>query len=105
MGDAPNPIQGTAGYNGVFLTGDTNTRIVAADVSHPSWTPNTSIFDLSVGKTFHMSRGAGLNLTLDVLNALNQSSPNLVGFHTGDFGRVYSIVQPRTFRGSVKVIF
>jgi len=105
MTAAPNPIPGTDGYNGVFLTGDTNTRIVAADVSHPSWTPNTSIFDLSVGKTFHMTRGAGLNLTLDVLNAFNQSSPNLVGFHTGDFGRVYSIVQPRTFRGSVKVMF
>jgi len=105
MSAAPNPIAGTAGYNGVFLTGDTNTRIVAADVAHPSWTPNTSLFDLSIGKTFRAVHGVGLNLSLDVLNAFNAASPNLVGFHTADFGRVYSITAPRTFRGGVKLMF
>ncbi|HEX7418691.1 MAG TPA: TonB-dependent receptor, partial [Thermoanaerobaculia bacterium] len=105
MGAAPNPYVGTAGYNGVFLTGDTNARIVAADVSHPSWTPNTSIFDLSIGKTFRAHHGAALNVSLDVLNAFNEASPNLVGFHTGDFGRVYSITAPRTYRGGVKIMF
>jgi len=100
QGDAPNPAT-----NGIYLTGDTNTRIVAADVSDPSWTPNTSIVDLSLGKTFRAVRNTSINLTLDVLNAFNEGSPNIIGFRQPDYGRVYSITQPRTYRGGVKIMF
>ena len=63
------------------------------------------IFDLSLGKTFRGPRGTGLNLTIDVLNAFNESSPNIIGFRQGDYGRVYSITTPRTYRGGVKILF
>ena len=47
----------------------------------------------------------GLYLSLDVLNALNENSPNIIGFKQGDYGRVYSIVQPRTYRVGAKLMF
>src|SRR5581483_3305128 len=82
---------------GVFLTGEANSQIVASDVSHPSWMPSTSIFDLGLSKTFKARGAAGVAVGLDVLNAFNSNSPNIIGFRQGDFGRVYSIVQPRVF--------
>ena len=91
--------------DGVFLTGNGNSQIVAADVKHPSWMPSTSIFDLSVGKTLRAVRGTQLYVDMTVLNALNENSPNIIGFKQGDFGRVYSIVQPRTYRVGVKLMF
>ena len=90
---------------GVFLTGNGNSQIVAADVKHPDWTPSTSIFDLSVGKTLKAVRGTQLYISLDVLNALNENSPNIIGFKSGDYGRVYSIVMPRLYRAGVKLMF
>ena len=74
-------------------------------MKHPSWMPSTSIFDLSVGKTLRAVRGTQLYVDMTVLNALNENSPNIIGFKQGDFGRVYSIVQPRTYRVGVKLMF
>jgi hypothetical protein len=91
--------------DGVFLTGNTNSQIVASDVKHPDWMPSSSIFDLSIGKTLKAVHGTQLFISLDVLNAFNENSPNIIGFHTGDYGRVYSIVQPRTYRAGVKLMF
>ncbi|HEU5163806.1 MAG TPA: TonB-dependent receptor, partial [Thermoanaerobaculia bacterium] len=79
-------------------------QIVATDPDEPYWMPATTIFDLSLQKEFTISN-FGLNLSVDVLNAFNENSPNRIGFKTGDFGRVYSIVQPRTLRGGVKFTF
>ena len=89
----------------MFLTGSGNSQIVAADVKHPDYMPVTSIFDLSIGKSLKATRGMGLYLSLDVLNALNENSPNIIGFKQGDYGRVYSIVQPRTYRVGAKLMF
>ena len=47
----------------------------------------------------------GAEIAFDVLNALNEDSPNRVGFHESDYGRVYGLVQPRTMRVGVKVAF
>ena len=57
------------------------------------------------GKSLKATRGMGLYLSLDVLNALNENSPNIIGFKQGDYGRVYSIVQPRTYRVGAKLMF
>ena len=75
------------------------------DVSHPTWMPSTSIWDMSLGKTIKASRAAQVNLSLDVLNVTNENSPNIIGFKPGDFGRVYSITAPRTYRAGVKLLF
>jgi hypothetical protein len=40
-----------------------------------------------------------------VLNAFNESSPNRIGFHEADYGRIYGLVQPRTVRAGVKLGF
>jgi uncharacterized protein (DUF2141 family) len=91
--------------DGVFLTGNGNSRIVAADVKHPDYMPATSIFDVSIGKTIKAIAGTSVFISLDVLNATNENSPNIIGFGQGDYGRVYSIVQPRTYRAGVKLMF
>ncbi len=86
---------------GVLLGGGT---MVADDPTKPDWTPATSIFDLSLGKELTFGN-YGVNVSLDVLNALNENSPNRVGFRQADYGRVYSIVQPRIYRVGVKFLF
>ena len=91
--------------DGVFLTGSSNSQIVAADVKHPDYMPSTSIFDLSIGKTLKAVHGTQLFVSFDVLNALNENAPNIIGFKQGDYGRVYSIVQPRTYRLGAKLMF
>jgi hypothetical protein len=89
---------------GVLIGGGWHEFMVADDPTEPDWTPNTSIIDLSVSKRFDV-RGIGLALSLDVLNAFNESSPNRVGFHEYDYGRVYGLVQPRTMRLGAKLLF
>ncbi|HVR44636.1 MAG TPA: carboxypeptidase regulatory-like domain-containing protein [Thermoanaerobaculia bacterium] len=96
MGDLnSNPLMGTGSHE--FM--------VADDPNNADFTPPTSIVDLSLSKTFSIGGSYGLNLSLDVLNALNEDAPNRVGFHDGDYGRVYGIVQPRIYRAGVKLQF
>jgi outer membrane receptor protein involved in Fe transport len=78
--------------------------IVAGDPDDPYWMPSTTLLDLSLQREFAISN-LGLRLSVDVLNALNENSPNRMGFKSGDFGRVYGIVQPRTVRGGIKLSF
>ncbi|HUP47043.1 MAG TPA: carboxypeptidase regulatory-like domain-containing protein [Thermoanaerobaculia bacterium] len=87
---------------GVYLGGGGN--MVADDPDAPYWMPSTSIVDVSLNKLFEAS-GYGVNLSLDVLNAFNESSPSSLGYAQGDFGRVYSIVNPRIYRIGVKLLF
>jgi len=89
---------------GVLIGGGWHEFMVADDPTEPDWTPSTSIIDLSLSKRFDV-RGIGLSLSLDVLNALNENSPNRVGFHEYDYGRVYGLVQPRTMRLGAKLLF
>jgi outer membrane receptor protein involved in Fe transport len=89
---------------GVLQGGGWHAFMVAADPQDPDWTPNTSIFDLSLSKRFDL-RGYGLSVSMDVLNAFNENSPNRVGFHQEDYGRVYGLVTPRTVRLGAKIAF
>lgn len=91
--------------DGTFLTGEANSPIIASDVRHPNYMPSTSIFDLSIGKGLKAVGATQVWLSLDVLNAFNASSPNIIGFKQGDYGRVYSITAPRMYRGGVKLMF
>ena len=67
--------------------------------------PSTTILDLSLGKAFTVADYGSVRVSLDVLNAFNDDSPNRMGFRQGDFGRVYNLVQPRTYRAGVKYSF
>jgi len=69
------------------------------------WMPSTSIVDLSLSKNFPLASLGSLNVSFDVLNAFNEDAPNSVGFFQGDYGRVYSLVQPRYYRFGVKYSF
>jgi outer membrane receptor protein involved in Fe transport len=89
---------------GVLLGTGWHGFMVADDPTKPDWTPSTNIVDLSVSKNFNVA-SYGLNLSLDVLNAFNENSPNRIGFHQADYGRVYGLVQPRTIRAGVKIGF
>ena len=89
---------------GVYLGTSGNDQMVADDPNDPDWAPPTSIVDLSLSKQLFIGT-YGLNLSLDVLNAFNENSPNRVGFRQGDYGRVYSLVQPRVYRAGVKFLF
>ncbi|MGA7617343.1 MAG: TonB-dependent receptor [Thermoanaerobaculia bacterium] len=89
---------------GVYL-GPGDGGMVASDPKHPDWLPSTSIVDLSLSKSLKAGGFGALRISFDVLNAFNENSPNKVGFYEGDYGRVYSIVQPRTYRMGVKYSF
>jgi outer membrane receptor protein involved in Fe transport len=87
---------------GVYLGGGGN--MVADDPNEPTWLPASSIVDLSFSKEISVSN-YGVNLSFDVLNAFNENAPNSIGYQQGDFGRVYSLVQPRIYRVGVKLLF
>src|SRR6185295_10953230 len=54
---------------GAFLTGEGNNNpIMAGDVSHPTWMPSTSIWDLSLSKNFKANRMTGVVVSFDILN-------------------------------------
>jgi outer membrane receptor protein involved in Fe transport len=89
---------------GVYLGTGWHGFMVADDPNNPDWTPSTSIIDLSLSKTFAI-HGYRLGLSVDVLNAFNENSPNRVGFHEADYGRIYGLVQPRVVRAGVKIGF
>lgn len=88
---------------GVYL-GTANDTIVASDPTNPDYMPSTSIFDLNLAKQLTFGQ-YGARIELDVLNAFNTNSPNRIGWRQADYGRVYSIVQPRVYRAGVKFIF
>jgi hypothetical protein len=89
---------------GILLGTGWHGFMVADDPTKPDWTPATSVFDLSLSKRFTISN-YGLSISLDILNALNESAPNRVGFHEADYGRIYGLVQPRTARLGAKIEF
>jgi hypothetical protein len=109
------PVQGLPTYQswmvnnplppGILFGTASHEFLVAGNPNEPDWTPPTTIVDLSLNKGLSVGRGYTVNLSFDVLNALNENSPNRVGFHQGDYGRVYGLVSPRTYRGGVKFMF
>ena len=107
------PVQGLPTFQswmsdlqpGILFGTASHEFMVADNPNDPDWTPATTIVDLSLNKGLNIGRGYTVNLSFDVLNALNENSPNRVGFHEGDYGRVYGLVSPRTYRGGVKFMF
>jgi outer membrane receptor protein involved in Fe transport len=69
------------------------------------WLPSTTIIDLSLNKTFEFKGDYGFNIAFDALNVLNEDSPNKVGYTEADYGRVYSLVNPRRYRLTLKFIW
>jgi hypothetical protein len=79
--------------------------MVATNPNEADFTPPTSIVDLSLQKGFTLGGGYGVNVSFDVLNALNENAPNRFGVSQGDYGRVYGLVQPRIYRAGIKFLF
>ncbi|MCP4658995.1 MAG: TonB-dependent receptor [bacterium] len=90
----PNMILSTGGGGGGgFIAGD-------ADLL-----PNRKILDLSLGRDIPLGGDFTLNVTLDVLNALNDDTVNDAGYHDYDYGQVLSLVSPRIYRLGVRFRF
>ena len=89
----------------MFLTTAWHDFMVADDPTTHDWLPSTTIFDLSLQKRFTVGNGMTIGITLDALNAFNESSPNIVGYNQGDYGRVYSLISPRVFRLGLRFDF
>jgi hypothetical protein len=97
MGDNPPP--------GTILTTGWGNDMVSIDPNQNDWLPSTTIVDLSLNKRFGIGKEMGIGIALDALNVFNEGSPDRVGYRTGDYGRVYSLNTPRTFRLGVKFDF
>lgn len=108
MVETPQRYEGWMGDNppeNVILTPGWGHDIVAIDPTDNDWMPSSTIVDLSLNKRFGVGKGMGISVMLDGLNLLNENSPNRVGYKSGDYGRVYSLVTPRTYRLGVKFDF
>jgi outer membrane receptor protein involved in Fe transport len=90
---------------GNYLGVGWNDTMVATDPNHPDWMPATTIFDLSLGKTFNIGDVGQIGITLDALNAFNSSAANRVVYTSANYGLVSSVVWPRVFRAGLKFSF
>jgi outer membrane receptor protein involved in Fe transport len=79
--------------------------LVASDPEKPDWMPATTIFDLSLSKTFTIGEVGAIQISFDVLNALNSSAPNRVVYTEANYGLVSSLVWPRVYRAGLKFSF
>ena len=94
--------------DGVILStgGETGGAIIAVDSDDAEHLPDSTIVDLSLGKQFTLgSRDLSFGVQLDALNVFNEDAVNLAGFRRADFGRVYSLENPRTLRLGVRFDF
>jgi outer membrane receptor protein involved in Fe transport len=86
--------------------GETGGAIVAVDPDDADHLPDSTVVDLSLGRDFKLgTTGWSLGLSLDALNVFNEDAVNLAGFRRGDYGRVYSLENPRTLRLALRVLF
>jgi len=79
--------------------------IVGEDPNKPSHLPTQTILDLRVEKTVKLGRYGTVGIILDVFNVFNANTPTDIGYQFGEFGRVGSILEPRTFRLSFLYTF
>jgi outer membrane receptor protein involved in Fe transport len=94
--------------DGVILStgGETGGAIIAVDPDEAEHLPDSTIVDLSLGKRFTFgSRDLSFGVQLDALNVFNEDAANLAGFRRADYGRVYSLENPRTLRLGVRFDF
>ena len=79
--------------------------MVADDPTDADTLPSTTIFDVNLSRSFRLGDWGSIWASFDVLNALNEDAANKVGFFQGDYGRVYQVVLPRTYRVGLKFSF
>lgn len=94
--------------DGVILStgGETGGAIIAVDSGDPEYLPASTIVDLSLGRTFELGKsGLSVGVNFDALNVFNENAANLAGFRRADYGRVYSLESPRTYRLGVRIDF
>ncbi len=94
--------------DGVILStgGETGGAIVAVDPDDADHLPDSTVVDLSLGRDFRLgATGWSLGASLDALNVFNEDAANLAGFRRADYGRVYSLENPRTLRLLIRVLF
>jgi len=94
--------------DGVILStgGETGGAIVAVDSGDADYLPPSTIVDLSFRRDFKIGgsdRSFGLHL--DALNVLNEDAVTSAGFRRADYGRVYALENPRTYRLGVRLDF
>jgi hypothetical protein len=81
--------------DGIFTQG--LTRIIGVDPNHPDYLPIQSILDLRVERAFKLPKFGSLHFVLDVLNVFNANTANDVDYQF-EYGRIGSVISPRTFR-------
>jgi outer membrane receptor protein involved in Fe transport len=94
--------------DGVILStgGETGGAIVAVDPDDADHLPDSTVVDLSLGRDIKLGRRDwSLGINLDALNVFNEDAVNLAGFRRADYGRVYSLENPRTVRLGLRVNF
>ena len=89
----------------VLGTGWNNETMVATDPNDPDWLGSTTIFDLSLSKTFRLGDVGQIAISFDALNAFNEDSPNQIQNASSNYGLVTSLVLPRTYRLGLKFAF
>lgn len=94
--------------DGVILStgGETGGAIVAVDSGEADHLPDSTIVDLSLRRDFRLGRESlSFGVHFDALNVLNEDAVNLAGFRRADYGRVYSLENPRSYRLGVRFDF
>jgi outer membrane receptor protein involved in Fe transport len=94
--------------DGVILStgGETGGSIVAVDSGDADYLPASTILDLSLRRDFNVGfKDASVGVHLDALNLLNEDAVTSAGFRRADYGRVYALENPRTYRLGLRFDF
>jgi Carboxypeptidase regulatory-like domain len=78
--------------------------IVGQDPNEPNYLPAQTILDLRAEKLFKLGRSGSFGIILDIFNVFNSDTPNAID-NLWNWGKVGSIIEPRTFRFSLMYQF
>jgi len=73
--------------------------IVSGDPNKPDYLPTQTILDFRAEKTFRISSYGSLSVVLDIFNLFNTNTPTSID-NQWEFGKVASVLDPRSFRFS-----
>ncbi len=73
--------------------------IVSGDPNKPDYLPTQTLLDLRLEKSFKFAKLGMLSVILDIFNVFNADTPTSIDYQW-EWGRVGSVVAPRTFRFS-----
>jgi outer membrane receptor protein involved in Fe transport len=73
--------------------------IVSGDPNKPEYLPTQTLLDLRMEKSFKLAKLGTLSLILDIFNVFNAYTPTSVD-NQWEFGKVGTVVDPRSFRFS-----